>query len=441
MDRKIKYAIDTHGMGEAYGRVIIGFSGGADSSLLLHYFKKRSKEVVCVHVNHMIRGEEAERDQLFCERICKKYGVELVTHKIDIPALSRERGKGVEETARDERYRVFYEELEKRSFDAILTAHNGDDNCESVIFNISRGTGLNGLCGIKPKNGRVLRPLIYLSKDEIFSLCAENNIEYVTDSTNEDTDYTRNHIRHTVIPAMKKINPELVSAVSRMCDGLFEDETFILSRVKEFIVECQDGKADTDGLKALPRAVRVRVYKQLAGQSLDCKAIDACDGLLFKSECGSYVTLSNGIAFKKERGYVHFVSSALLSGMEFSVLLKGRTEIKELGVTVSDEPLSGYEKIYSVKLLKSGIKGDIYIRSKRDGDVITVNGMTKKIKRILCDRHIPSHLRSRIPLICDENGIVALGDLCVRDGCKYRGDGEKSEINFYKICIKDNGGC
>ena len=174
MERKIEYAINTFGMDKAYGRVIIGLSGGADSTLLLHHFAKRARETLCIHVNHMIRGEEAERDELFCRELCQRLGVELCVYRVDIPALSRERGTGLEETARDERYRIFNEELKKRGFDAILTAHNADDNIESVIFNLARGSGINGLSGIKPVMDKVFRPLINCTRDDIIEYCSVN---------------------------------------------------------------------------------------------------------------------------------------------------------------------------------------------------------------------------------------------------------------------------
>lgn len=434
MDKKIKYAICAHGMEEAYGRVIIGFSGGADSSLLLHYFANRAERVVCVHVNHMIRGDEAERDQRFCEEACKRYGVELVTYKIDIPAIAKKTGKGIEEAARDERYRVFYGELEKRGFDAILTAHNSDDNCESVIFNISRGSGLNGLCGIKPKNGKVLRPLIYLSKDEIISFCSENNIEYVTDSTNADTDYTRNFIRHGIIPQMKKLNPELNSAVSRMTEGFISDEDFILSQAKAFMIEFPKGKVDTERLKLLHPSVRARALRLMAGSSLDYKSIRLCEELLCNSKCGSYINLSGGIVFKKERDFVHFLRREDLDSVEYFYELSDGLEIKELGYTVGiDSSRDCGRRLYSIALDSRSLSGKLYIRSRKDGDKIFHGGMTKKVKRILCDKHIPSHLRDAIPVICDDSGIVALGNLCVRDGYGYKGCGEKTEIVFYQI--------
>ncbi len=435
MDKKIEYAISTYGMDKAYGRVIIGLSGGADSSLLLYYFAKKAEDVVCVHVNHMIRGAEADRDQRFCEDICKKYGVELVTYKIDIPALAKKTGKGIEETARDERYRVFYGELEKRGFDAILTAHNSDDNCESVIFNMARGAGLNGLCGIKPKNGKVLRPLIYLSKDEIFSLCAENNIEYVTDSTNADTDYTRNFIRHSIIPKLKELNPELNSAISRMTEGFISDEDCILSQAKDFVAKCPYGALNLNELKALHPSVRARALKIMAGQSLDYKSVRLCEDLIYNSECGSYIDLSGGTVFKKERDYVHFLKKEMLDSVEYLYELCDGVKIKEIGYTVGIDSEKSYgERLHSLELDKNSLIGKLYIRSRRDGDRIFHGGMTKKVKRILCDRHIPSHLRDIIPIICDEKGIVAIGDFCVRDGCKYRGGGEKTEIIFYRNC-------
>jgi len=149
---------------------------------------------------------------------------------------------------------------------------------------------------------------------------------------------------------------------------------------------------------------------------------------------------SGGISFEKEHTYSHFIRSELLDSVEFCYRLNGNTEIREIGLIATDYTLPYYDEAYSVKLNKNGIYGDIFIRSRQNGDCITVNGMTKRIKRILCDKHIPSHLRDRIPIICDERGIVALGNLCVRDGCKCNNNDEKIKITFYKF-DKDNGGC
>jgi tRNA(Ile)-lysidine synthase len=382
----------------------------------------------------MIRGKEADRDQEFCRHVCEKYGVELVVYRLDIPTLAKERGKGIEETARDERYRVFEQERSSRGFDAILTAHNADDNVESVIFNLARGAGLNGLCGIKPVNGYILRPLIYLSKDEIFSLCRENNIEYVTDSTNADTDYTRNYIRHKIVPIMRELNPELDYAVSRMSEGLIKDEAFILGQAKEFMSEYKDGCVKTESISALHQSVRVRVLRLMAKTSLDYKSLRACEDIIFNSECGSYIDIGKGKAFKKERDYVHFLDKNDILPVEYAYELDGVVYIDELSMAVStgDTVPDTYSEEYSVRLDKKGINGRLLVRSRKDGDKIKVNNMTKKVKRILCDNHIPSHLRDKLPIICDDGGIVALPGLCIRDGCRAFKDSDTIEIKFYR---------
>jgi len=434
METKIEYAINTFGMDKAYGRVIIGLSGGADSTLLLHYFAKRAKKVVCVHVNHMIRGEEADRDERFCGELCGRLGVELCVHRVNIPALSAERGTGLEETARDERYRIFNGELEKRGFDAILTAHNADDNIESVIFNLARGSGLNGLSGIKPKNGKILRPLIYLTKKEIVSYLCENNIEYVTDSTNADVSYTRNYIRHKIVPELRSLNPALDSSVMRMCASLKQDEELIAGMAESFVnSECVSGRAPTDKIGGLHSSVRARALKIMAEKSLDFKSIKACEDIIFTSECGSYVNLGGGISFKKERDYVHFVKSCELCAREYSYPLADRTVISEAGLYVSLDSDAFGEPHILVRLRADAVCGALTVRSKRDGDTIRSGGVTKKLKRIFCDRHIPSHLRSEIPVIEDENGILAVGDICVKDGCKPTKNDKVLTVAFYKI--------
>jgi tRNA(Ile)-lysidine synthase len=299
---------------------------------------------------------------------------------------------------------------------------------------MARGAGLNGLSGIKPKNGRILRPLIYLSKDEIFSLCKENNIEYVTDSTNTDTDYTRNYIRSQIVPSVRRLNPDIYGSIGRMTDTLRQDEDFILSSAVSFVAKSPCGALDTKQLGELHPAVRARVFKLSAGCNLDYKSIRLCEDLVFNSKCGSYIDLSGGIVLKKERDFVHFLKKEKMDSLEYCYELYDGVRIEEIGKAVFLNSMTEYGcPEFSLSINKSSLSGKLYIRSRRDGDRIFQGGMSKKIKTILCDKHIPSHLRDRIPIICDDNGIVAIGNLCMRDGCKYRGNGEKTEIIFYQI--------
>ena len=194
--------------------VLLAFSGGADSRALLHFLATRANEdgfpLTLAHVNHGIRGEEALRDRGFCQAVAETYGLELCILDADIPSLAKEHGRGLEEEARVVRYEYFERLMRERRIPLLATAHHADDNLETVLFHLCRGTGLSGLCGIAPTRdlayGILTRPLLQVSRREILAYCHNNNLEYVTDSTNSDTAYARNRIRGEVIPILSDLN-------------------------------------------------------------------------------------------------------------------------------------------------------------------------------------------------------------------------------------------
>ncbi|MBO5212739.1 MAG: tRNA lysidine(34) synthetase TilS [Clostridia bacterium] len=434
MEKKIEAAVSAFNLEKAYGNIIIGFSGGADSSALLHYFSSRAKRVRAVHINHMIRGGEADRDEAFCKSVCERYGVEFVSYKIDIPAIAKASGRGIELTAREERYRVFENELEN-GFDAVLTAHNANDNTESVIFNLARGSGLNGICGINPNlNGKILRPLIYVTRDEIISYCLANNIEYVTDSTNSDTDYTRNYIRHIVVPNMEKLNPSLNTAVSRLVSNARADSEFIELCVNEFISSnvCL-GKINTEQFCKLHKAVASRVLKRVSGKNLDYSSINTCISLAQNGSCGDTCNILEGISFKKEHSYLAFVRTKELERISFRYELReGVNDIAKIEEIIAVSfKIDGKEPYFEINLDKSKIKGALFVRSRAEADKILCGKMNKRLKKLLCEKHIASHLRDRIPILCDDNGILAIPNVASRDGIKSIGDGIL--VSFYKV--------
>ena len=433
MTGQIALAISQNSLDDAYGRVIIGFSGGADSSALLHFIKDRAKEVVCVHVNHMIRGEEAKRDEDFCVSVCKKYGIEIAVHTVDIPALAKKHSIGLEQMAREERYRILEAERSARGFDAILTAHNADDNVESVIFNLARGSGANGISGIKPKNGKILRPLILTSREKILEYCESNQIDFVTDSTNSDTDYTRNYIRHKIVPAMRELNPSLHDSVARLGASLRQDDELLCSEASAFVNQhCKDSKLPKDKALSLHISIAVRVMKILSGENLDYKSTVSCLDFIKNGTRGGVINLCKGVSFKCEGDYFTFLKTKELARTEFYVpLKKGLNEISDIGVTVAymcDEAPSGKSPFCTLRL--KNIVGELIARSRRDGDTVKHGRVTKKVKKILSEKKIPSHLRDKIPLLCDSEGIIAIPEIITRDGCLGKNDG--IVITFYK---------
>lgn len=438
MENKIERAITRYSMDEIYNGVIVGFSGGADSSAILHYLSKRTKNLLAVHINHMIRGEEALRDELFCKTVCAKYGVKILTFRVDVPRLAKQSKQGVEETARKERYKIFAKLLsEYPEYKCVVTAHNANDNAETIIFNLTRGSGTNGIAGIKPNLGNVYRPLIYCTKDEILEYCKKNSVKHVNDSTNDDIDYTRNYIRHEIVPMLEKLNPSFLDSCMRMSENVRDDESYIKQACDNIILENKITKrASTELINSLHKAIALRVLKHMAQDNLDSKSVDSCIQLAKNGSVGQYINLPNGISFKKERGYVRFVKTEDLFKVSYNVTLKdGLNNIKKIGTVIAvntEETPKGYELIDSLVLKTSG---DLIARNRKDGDKITQGKMTKKLKKLFYDRGIPSHERDKIPVICDELGVVCVPSVVVRDGAKHKCG--NTLVKVYKL-ISDN---
>ena len=206
---KVLQAINEYKMLEDTNEIVVGFSGGADSICLLHILDSIknlfSVSVRAVHVNHGIRGDEADSDQEFTERFCNEHNIHIDTFRYNCIEEALKNKESIEECGRRLRYQAFDSVCGKKT--KIATAHNANDNAETIIFNITRGSSVKGLCGIPFVRDNIIRPLLYCSRKEIEGYCEENYLTYVTDSTNADTDYTRNKIRHLILPVLEEIKP------------------------------------------------------------------------------------------------------------------------------------------------------------------------------------------------------------------------------------------
>lgn len=224
--------------------VIVALSGGADSVSLLYVMNMLKEEfnieLEACHVNHNLRGEESESDELFVRNFCTELNIPLTVRSINIKNLLKKH-ESIEECARNARY-SFFEEISKDKL--VATAHNSDDNCETVLLNLLRGTALKGLCGIPPVRNNIIRPLINTARSEIEYFCKEHCLQYVTDSTNLSDEFTRNKIRLTVIPLLEKINPSIKTGISRMCRSLREDEALLSTLADELKKTAVIKKAD-----------------------------------------------------------------------------------------------------------------------------------------------------------------------------------------------------
>ena len=421
--------------------VLVGFSGGADSTALLHllgkYTEERGIRLSALHVNHMIRGAEADRDEEFCREFCQKRGIEFFSVKADVPAIAKKEKKGIEECARDLRYSAFEKICREHNIKYIATAHNADDNLESMIFNLARGSA--SLCGIAPVRGNIIRPLLEFTKEEITEYLECQGIEYVYDSSNSSVDYTRNYIRHNIIPHVKHLNPEASRASVSCARAQRADREFILSSAQGY-------KGD---IMSAPRALKTRLiameYERAGGRPSALYGVhyDMVAELMEKNQSGSAVSLPGKIAAKIIKGRLTFVPDTREKKEKdrgIYPLKVGVTEIPELDLAVEIIPISEKSKI-SEKVYKLSMKArlsfdtiedinSLYCRARSEGDAYRVRGMTKTVKKLLSERELDAEEKLNYPVVCDKDGIVFLAGFDKRDGSYTEGI-FKYAVNVY----------
>lgn len=271
---KVRRADSDYGMfGSA--AVCAALSGGADSVSLLLALRELSEEsgfaLSACHLNHGLRGEESDRDMRFCEELCERLQIPLTARKINVAALA-EKHESVEETARRVRYGFFREALSALGENAVLaTAHTANDNAETVLINMTRGTGLAGLCGIPPVRSlgefKVVRPLIYCTRADVEEFLAARGQDFVTDRTNLSEEYTRNKIRRRVLSEILEINPSALETLGRMTKTLREDNAFLEEQAAKALADNRAGRGyNAAELSRLPAPIRSRAVRRILAE-------------------------------------------------------------------------------------------------------------------------------------------------------------------------------
>lgn len=267
MQRIITFCEEQHMLEEGDG-IILGLSGGADSVCLLMAFlelrRKWRLKILAVHVHHGIRGEHADRDAAFARSLCERHQVEYVEERVDIPQMAKEQQMSEEEAGRHARYHCFYRLLVERGCQKIAVAHHKNDQAETMLFHMARGTGIDGLTGMRPVSGKVIRPLLVVSRQEIEHILAERGVGYCSDATNADIAYTRNYIRHEVIPRMEYVNAEAVSHIAALADKLWAAQDYLQDNIESAFLACRSGGRKTGVTLDLPEFIGLHSYMKQA---------------------------------------------------------------------------------------------------------------------------------------------------------------------------------
>lgn len=416
--------------------ILVGYSGGADSTALLHMLCRfrdvYGTPIYAAHIHHGIRGEEADRDEQFCREFAKKCDVPLFVHHADVPKLSQEWGESVEATARRVRYDFFHAVMKQEGIPLLATAHNADDNLETILFHLARGSGLGGMCGIPQsrlcENGTLIRPLLGVTRKEILSYCETHDLSFVVDSTNLDTDYTRNQIRSEILPALTRINESAVENAVRVANTLREDHLCLESMTEMFLEEMREGYAlETEKICGAPaaivhRALR-RLYEEIShGGSLNHTHILSLCRLASNGVPHSSLSLPGNIVAVINGAYLEFRPYEEKKEISpyFLPISEGKTRLSQINCEIVMGTSQKEKNIYKNSILLSidsaTINGMLIARNRLPGDRILCGGMHKSVKKMLCDKKIPRDLRDRLPILCDDDGILAVPLVAQRDG-------------------------
>lgn len=433
MLKKVTEAITRFNLLGGAKHVTVALSGGADSMALLGVLCELKdeygiKKISAAHFNHEIRGEEALRDQKFVADYCKKNGVELFIGSADVPQFAKERGLSLELAARKLRYE-FFETLDT---DLIATAHTASDNTETVLFNLARGTALAGLCGIPPKRDIYIRPLILCTRDDIENYCREKTINFVTDSTNLCDDYTRNKLRHNVVPILKEINSSVENAVSRMTAAIREDDDFISKiAVAEYKKRLAENGLRLDDFNTIHPAVAKRII------ALYCQAFDI-ENDNFHINSIYDICVTDGKISLPQNNVAYVIDNTLK--LEKANKSTKNVEFKVDIQKQSNDLFKNNIKVHNL-LLKNvldcdKIVGQLVLRARESGDTIRLKNKncTKTLKKLFCEYKIPLAERENLPVLADDLGIVWIYKI----GVAERVAADENSNNIYKITVEQN---
>ena len=415
-------------------KILVALSGGPDSVCLLHILHRLKEpfnlKLGAIHINHMLRGEEADNDEKYIIKLCDELGINHYVKRIDIEYVARDTNVSLEVAGRNERYKAFEEIKEKYEYNKIAVAHNANDQAETVLMRIMRGTGLEGLTGIKAKRADgIIRPILCLNREEIEEYCEKNNLNPRIDASNYERIYSRNKVRLDILPYMKEnFNKDIIDTLNRMTLLLQKDNEFI----EEYSNKCYNIYCENYGEKikvsknlfekemdSIITRVLIRVFKEISNsyQNFEMKHIYEVVNLAKKST-GKKLNLTNKI-----------ICENLYGDIIFSKEDKPKEKIEDNEVKINKDDIFNkvifddytirfevvenknkveFSKNNLIKLFDyDNIEKEIIMRYRKDGDKITPLGMngSKKLKDIFIDLKIPREKRDTIPIVCFDDNI------------------------------------
>lgn len=444
MLEKVCNTIDKFNLLNENDTVFIGLSGGADSVCLLLCMLELSKKyrisVKAIHINHCLRGDESLRDENFCAELCRKLNVPISIKHIDVKSYATEKSLSCEEAARILRYDAF---LQIAGNNKIATAHSLSDNLETILYNLTRGTALKGLCGIPPKRSNIIRPLLNLTRQEIENFLLEKNQPFVTDSTNLSDMYTRNKIRHNAVPVLKSINENIYSSVSNMTDVLSCEDDFLNQQTMLVLNNSALPSGGFANLDKYHTAIRkrciVHILKNL-NLPYNFERVSDIDNIILN---GGKIQLSDSVYIICRQGILYTESTDKYENTPFYSVLKEGDNIFKNSKICSVKTFHRAFTQYTPKIHRKfadyyldcdKIIGETFMRNRKNGDKIVLAGrnFTSSVKKLL-NAAVPLEKRDNIVFIEDEKGIIFIEKIGIADRVKVSDETN----NIMQITVKE----
>ncbi|WP_297211736.1 tRNA lysidine(34) synthetase TilS [uncultured Flavonifractor sp.] len=411
------------------GRVLCAVSGGADSICLLHLLHAMGPEggftVAAAHYHHGMRGQAADSDAAFVEQFCRERNIPCAVERGEVYAEARRRGLGVEETGRQLRYDFLRRAAEELGCTRIATAHNADDNLETLLLHLVRGAGLHGLAGIPPRRGEIVRPLLTTPRAEIEAYLKAHGLHHVEDCTNTDESYARNRIRRQVVPVLRQLNPRLTESAAETMGYLRADNDFMNAQAA---AACSHARWAEDDLviearylAQLPSAIAPRAARRLLEMTgdgkTDCSAahLRAVVDLAAGEDPSAVAFLPNGRLVQRVYKELLFTTQGdppppfhpIPLNMEGETAPEGTPWRCSCRAVLCPPP--GEETPGACYLARDALEGTPVLRPRQTGDEIALprRGGTKTIKKLFIEEKLPRRERELVPILADDRGVLA----------------------------------
>ncbi len=450
IEQKVLKFIDEKNLIEKNDKVLIGLSGGPDSVFLLHLLKKYSKKLKiflgALHINHLLRGKEADMDEKFCKELCKELSVQFYSVRKNIKAVASKEKISTEEAGRKVRYKEFEKFLVKGGYTKITTAHNSDENSETVLLNLIKGSGLQGLSGIPPLRDNIVRPLLVLTKQEIINYLEYNKLKYRTDLTNFTDDAERNFLRNKVIPLIKeRLNPSFSSTILKSSEVFRNINNIIKKKTDEAADKLVSKKENyisisLPELNKIETEYRSEVLRYIFKKEFDIQiSFDDCNKILslLNKQTGKSIQIFENIKVAKERTELIIHKTKIEKEIKTFTVNAGdtiRINDKELSIKEIATIKPKYSLNKNLEFISGDkISNDFFVRRWMPGDRFFPFGMrgSKKVSDFLNEQKISSLKKKEQMILLNQNRIVWVIGLRLDE--RFRVISETKKV--YQLCL------